>query len=54
MTPAELAYLGITVPLAQDELPYNDGEPTESQRHKLQMQLLMDVTEVAQIEELRS
>ena len=43
MTPAELAYLGITIPPTQDELPYDDGEPMESQRHKYQMDLLIEV-----------
>ncbi|HEY9643201.1 MAG TPA: Uma2 family endonuclease [Coleofasciculaceae cyanobacterium] len=43
MTPAELAYLGITIPPTQDELPYDDGQPMESQRHKYQMDLLIEV-----------
>ncbi len=30
------------VPPGQDELPYSDGEPMESYRHVLQMQLLME------------
>ena len=42
MTPAELAYLGITLPPTQDELPYSDGDKMESERHKLQMELLID------------
>lgn len=43
MTPAELEYLGITIPPTQDELPYDDGEAMESQRHKYQMDLLIEV-----------
>ena len=42
MTPAELAFFGITIPPTQDELPYDDGENMESERHKLQMELLID------------
>ncbi|MBD2019091.1 Uma2 family endonuclease [Leptolyngbya sp. FACHB-36] len=42
MTPAELASFGITIPPAQDELPYSDGDKMESERHKLQMELLID------------
>ncbi len=42
MTPAELKYYGITIPPTQDELPYDDGENMESERHKLQMDLLID------------
>jgi Uma2 family endonuclease len=42
MTPAELEYYGITIPPTQDELPYDDGETMESERHKLQMELLID------------
>ncbi|MGF1522441.1 MAG: Uma2 family endonuclease [Leptolyngbyaceae cyanobacterium] len=38
----ELASLGVTLPPTQAELPYDDGEPMESQRHQLQMELLMD------------
>jgi Uma2 family endonuclease len=34
--------LGIPFPPTQDELPYDDGIPMESSRHKLQMQLLID------------
>ncbi|PMB38184.1 hypothetical protein CEN47_06955 [Fischerella thermalis CCMEE 5319] len=32
----------VTLPPTQAELPYDDGEPMESQRHKLQMDLLID------------
>lgn len=39
---ARLAELGIERPPTQDELPYSDGMPMESQRHVLQMYLLMD------------
>ncbi|GAB4318532.1 MAG: Uma2 family endonuclease [Leptolyngbyaceae cyanobacterium] len=42
MTPAELASFGITIPPTQDELPYSDGDKMESERHKLQMELLID------------
>ncbi|MEW5859952.1 MAG: Uma2 family endonuclease [Cyanobacteriota bacterium] len=42
MTLAELADYGVTVPPTQDELPYDDGETMESQRHVLQMQLLIN------------
>ena len=42
MTPTELEYYGITIPPTQDELPYDDGENMESERHKLQMELLID------------
>lgn len=41
MTLAELAD-GVTIPPTQDELPYDDGETMESQRHVLQMQLLIN------------
>ncbi|MBW4693547.1 MAG: Uma2 family endonuclease [Lyngbya sp. HA4199-MV5] len=34
--------LGIPIPPTQDELPYDDGIPMESPRHKLQMELLID------------
>jgi Uma2 family endonuclease len=42
MTQAELEALGIVWPPTQDELPYDDGMPMESQRHVMQLQLLMD------------
>lgn len=42
MTPAELKELGVTLPPTQAELPYDDGVPMESQRHKYQMDLLID------------
>ncbi len=32
----------LTLPPTQDGLPYDDGVPMESQRHKLQMDLLID------------
>ncbi len=32
----------VTLPPTQAELPYDDGVPMESQRHKLQMDLLID------------
>ena len=33
---------GVTLPPTQNELPYSDGEPMESQRHQQQMELLID------------
>jgi Uma2 family endonuclease len=39
ITPAEV---GVTLPPTQAELPYDDGIPMESQRHKLQMDILID------------
>jgi len=42
MTPAELEALGIELPPTEDELPCDDGMPMETQRHALQMQLLID------------
>jgi Uma2 family endonuclease len=42
LTRAELAALGVDMPPTEDELPYDDGMPMESQRHVLQMQLLID------------
>jgi Uma2 family endonuclease len=39
---AELASLGVQVPPTEDELPYSDGEPMESERHVLQMHLLIE------------
>ncbi|WP_318780926.1 hypothetical protein [Dendronalium phyllosphericum] len=32
----------VTLPPTQAELPYDDGIPMESQRHKMQMDLLID------------
>ena len=40
-----LAVTHITVPPTQAELPYDEGMPMESQRHQLQMELLIDVVE---------
>jgi Uma2 family endonuclease len=42
MTPAELEARGIEWPPTEDELPCDDGMPMETQRHALQMQLLID------------
>jgi Uma2 family endonuclease len=42
MTPTELAALGIEWPPTEHELPCDDGMPMETQRHVLQLQLLMD------------
>lgn len=36
------AALGVEQPPTQEELPYDDGVPMESHRHKLQMDLLTD------------
>ncbi|BAY24774.1 hypothetical protein NIES2100_45710 [Calothrix sp. NIES-2100] len=40
-----LSVINITIPPTQAELPYNDGMPMESQRHIVQMELLIDVIE---------
>jgi Uma2 family endonuclease len=37
-----LAALGLAAPPTQDELPYDDGMPMESERHLLQMNLLIE------------
>jgi Uma2 family endonuclease len=42
MTPLELQDFHFTLPPTQDDLPYDDGMPMESQRHVLQMELLID------------
>jgi Uma2 family endonuclease len=42
MTQAELEALGVIWPPTEDELPYDDGMPMETQRHALQLQLLID------------
>ncbi len=42
MTPTELAALGFSLPPTQADLPYSDGDKMESERHKLQMELLID------------
>ena len=42
MTPTELEALGVIWPPTEDELPCDDGMPMETQRHVLQLQLLMD------------
>lgn len=41
-SPIYLPDLDITLPPTQEDLPYDDGVPMESQRHKLQMDLLID------------
>jgi len=38
----DLAALGIVWPPTEDELPCDDGMPMETQRHVMQLQLLMD------------
>ncbi|WP_193199712.1 Uma2 family endonuclease [Nostoc sp. MG11] len=45
MSETTLATPDITLPPTQAELPYDDGIPMESQRHKMQMELLIDVVE---------
>ena len=42
LSQAELQALGIEWPPTEDELPYDDGMPMETQRHALQLQLLQD------------
>jgi len=42
MSQAELEALGVIWPPTEDELPYDDGMPMETQRHALQLQLLID------------
>ncbi|WP_448573593.1 Uma2 family endonuclease [Trichothermofontia sp.] len=42
MTPLDLQEFHLTLPPTQDDLPCDDGVPMESQRHKLQMDLLID------------
>ncbi len=32
----------VALPPTQAELPYSDGEPMETQRHKVQLDLLID------------
>jgi Uma2 family endonuclease len=44
--PSQLEDLGISLPPTQPELPYDDSEPMESQRHKVQMELLIDAMTV--------
>ncbi|MBW4689160.1 MAG: Uma2 family endonuclease [Komarekiella atlantica HA4396-MV6] len=45
MSETTLAAPDITLPPTQADLPYDDGIPMESQRHKMQMELLIDVVE---------
>ncbi|MFM6452581.1 MAG: Uma2 family endonuclease [Planktothrix sp.] len=40
--PQEPLPFGVILPPTQDELPFDDGVPMETQRHKLQMDLLID------------
>ena len=42
MSQAALEALGVIWPPTEDELPYDDGMPMETQRHALQLQLLID------------
>ncbi|SKB13663.1 conserved hypothetical protein [Planktothrix sp. PCC 11201] len=39
---SETIPFGVILPPTQDELPYDDGVPMETQRHKMQMDLLID------------
>ena len=39
---AQLAATGVALPPTEDELPYDDGMPMETERHVLQLQLLME------------
>ncbi|NEO28266.1 MAG: Uma2 family endonuclease, partial [Kamptonema sp. SIO4C4] len=41
MTQAPLSELNIPLPPTQEELPYDDGEPMETQRHQDQMTMLI-------------
>jgi Uma2 family endonuclease len=38
----EMQALGVQIPPGEDELPYSDGVPMESERHLLQMHLLIE------------
>lgn len=42
LTEAEMRDFGLTMPPTQDELPYSDGVPMESNLHVLQMYLLIE------------
>jgi Uma2 family endonuclease len=42
LTEAQMRDFGLTMPPSQDELPYSDGVPMESNRHVLQMILLIE------------
>src|SRR5215831_5616735 len=42
MSQAALEALGVIWPPTEDGLPYDDGMPMETQRHALQLQLLID------------
>ncbi|NOT63457.1 MAG: Uma2 family endonuclease [Acidobacteria bacterium] len=42
MAEALMRYQGVSIPPTQDELPYSDGEPMESNYHVLQMYLLIE------------
>jgi len=42
MTSVQLSPLETPLPPTQAELPYEDNQPMESQRHKVQMELLID------------
>lgn len=49
-TLTEPAPLDIALPPTQDELPYDDGVPMESERHLLQMQLLIETLQLGWLE----
>jgi len=42
LTAAQMSEFGLSMPPTQDELPYSDGVPMESNRHVLQMYLLIE------------
>ncbi|NJR59147.1 MAG: Uma2 family endonuclease [Cyanobacteria bacterium CRU_2_1] len=42
MTPTQLKNFDIPLPPTQNDLPYDDGVPMESQRHIMQMELLIN------------
>lgn len=43
----ELLERGVTLPPTEDELPYSDGKPLESERHALQADLLFETLRIA-------
>ena len=49
-TLTETGPLDIILPPTQDELPYDDGVPMESERHLLQMQLLIETLQLGWVE----
>ncbi|MFP4438668.1 MAG: Uma2 family endonuclease [Chloroflexaceae bacterium] len=45
-TPVQMIDDDVPVPPTEDELPYDDGEPMESPRHRSQMNLLIETLQV--------